>query len=218
MLAPAGVLCRPEAGPCDVEEVCSGASAACPPDGFAAAGTVCRPAGLEACDPAEVCTGTDPACPDDAFLPDGAECSDGMTCNGVERCVSGVCAPGTALDCDDGDVCTADACREPSGCSHTPIEDCCVDADECDDGDACTRDTCSSNRCRNEPIPGCGGSDAGASDQDGGMTRADGGVRRPATGGGCSCRVPGASGRDGVPPAALFALLALALVVRRRHR
>lgn len=33
------------------------------------------------------------------------------------------------------------------GCVHTPIEDCCVDADDCDDGNHCTIDTCESNAC-----------------------------------------------------------------------
>jgi MYXO-CTERM domain-containing protein len=125
-------------------------------------------------------------------------------------------------------VCTADACREPSGCSHTPIEDCCVDADECDDGDACTRDTCSSNRCRNEPIPGCSGEDGGMPVRDGGANgdagatgdggaTGDAGAPRGSSGGGCSCSTPGTMSSR-APLSLLLGVGLLGLAVWRRRR
>jgi hypothetical protein len=60
--------CRAAAGPCDVAESCTGASAACPSDAFRPASTICRPA-TGACDPAESCTGDSAACPTDVFTP-----------------------------------------------------------------------------------------------------------------------------------------------------
>ena len=46
---------------------------------------------------------------------DGDGCTINDVCNASLQCVGG----GT-LDCDDGNVCTADACQSPLGCVHTP--------------------------------------------------------------------------------------------------
>src|SRR5262249_36678446 len=68
-----GVTCRPSAGPCDIEEHCSGTSTDCPADTFLPTTEVCRlSAGV--CDAAEHCTGTSAACPADAFLPSTTVC------------------------------------------------------------------------------------------------------------------------------------------------
>jgi hypothetical protein len=59
--------------------------------------------------------------------PAGTPCSDEDACNGVEACDgAGACAPGTPLDCDDGDACTLDACDLAAGCSSVvaPRTDC----------------------------------------------------------------------------------------------
>jgi hypothetical protein len=45
-----------------------------------------------------------PACPNDQA------CDDQNFCNGVEKCVAGLCQPGTAQTCDDGIQCTVDTC------------------------------------------------------------------------------------------------------------
>ena len=45
-----------------------------------------------------------PECADDA------DCSDGVFCNGEERCIGGECIEGIRERCADGDVCTRDAC------------------------------------------------------------------------------------------------------------
>ncbi len=51
------------------------------------------------------------------FDPVGTSCADATLCNGDETCDgAGVCDPGTALACDDGDVCTADSCDDVGGC------------------------------------------------------------------------------------------------------
>jgi len=99
-------------------------------------------------------------------------CSDGLFCNGVETCTaSHVCAPGTAPPCDDGLVCTTDACDEATHmctrvpASGTPCDDGnpCTPADvcmggacvgmgamSCDDGNPCTTDLCDAVGCSHD--------------------------------------------------------------------
>jgi len=76
-------------------------------------------------------------------------------------------------DCDDGDLCTTDACD--GVCVHDPIDcddgnACSVDscsagicvntAFSCDDGNACTVDACDAyGGCSITPVPGCCGND-----------------------------------------------------------
>jgi len=79
-----------------------------------------------------------------------AECDDGLWCNGQERCVSGQCAAGAPVNCNDGNACTDDACDETlNRCTHPcgaagPGSACCGNAvceqeavcnDECTDRD-----------------------------------------------------------------------------------
>jgi hypothetical protein len=45
-----------------------------------------------------------PACPNDQA------CDDQNFCNGAEKCVAGLCQPGTPQTCDDGIQCTVDTC------------------------------------------------------------------------------------------------------------
>jgi len=62
-------------------------------------------------------------------------CDEGQFCNGVETCVAGVCVAGTPPDCDDGNLCTEDACDpQTGGCVNEPVD--------YDDGDPCTADSC----------------------------------------------------------------------------
>ncbi len=118
----AATECRGVAGDCDVAEACTGADAACPADGFEPPTTTCRPA-VGACDATELCTGSTASCPADDVL-DGVACADGDLCNGDEVCVVGVCTPGSALNCDDADACTADSCDAVNGCFNDPIPAC----------------------------------------------------------------------------------------------
>ena len=92
-----------------------------------------------------------------------ADCDDGLFCNGVEDCVAGLCAAGTAVDCSDGVACTKDSCNEETdSCESEPNDAACDDANVCngletcdtalgcragtspavDDGVACTVDSC----------------------------------------------------------------------------
>src|SRR5262249_38699951 len=60
------------------------------------------------------------------------------------------CNPGTPLNCDDGNVCTDDACDPVSGCGHTN------NSASCDDGNACTTgDVCVEGACTGGPALDC---------------------------------------------------------------
>ena len=48
-------------------------------------------------------------------------CTDNNVCNGIEACQAGTCSTGSALNCDDGDPCTAESCDAISGCGHTYV-------------------------------------------------------------------------------------------------
>ena len=97
----------------------------------------------------------------------GAACDDGNMCKpGAKTCdADGVCTGGQAIDCDDHNPCTDDACDPRRGCTHTPNtatcgkDACSSDHCEagacvaggpvtCDDGNPCTDDSC-------DPMAGC---------------------------------------------------------------
>ncbi|MBP7148262.1 MAG: hypothetical protein KBD01_11990 [Acidobacteria bacterium] len=66
-----------------------------------------------------------------------ASCDNHLACDGVETCDTKLrrCLKGAPIDCNDGDVCTADACDDATGeCSFTALS--------CDDGNSCTLDRC----------------------------------------------------------------------------
>jgi hypothetical protein len=69
-----------------------------------------------------------------------ADCADGLLCNGVETCdeSAGECRTGTPPTCDDGVLCTRNACDPALGCVNVPVAGCCRTAADCDDLDACT--------------------------------------------------------------------------------
>jgi len=82
------------------------------------------------------------------FEVNGAPCGDGQICNGQETCDGGgLCIAGTALDCDDANPCTDDACSQSLGCTSTN------NTAPCDDGDVCTTtDVCSAGSCVGTPL------------------------------------------------------------------
>ncbi len=81
------------------------------------------------CDPGEECNPDSGIC---EALPCDTddECDDADVCNGTETCVDGACVAGTALNCDDSDLCTTDACDATDGCSNTAVE--CADGETCE--------------------------------------------------------------------------------------
>ena len=115
---PAGTVCRAEAGPCDLAELCDGTDAGCPTDSFVQTSLVCRPA-AGPCDAVEVCSGTSAACPADVFLPASTVCRPAAgICDVTENCsgANAACPVDQKLaddtSCDDGNACTmADKCQ-----------------------------------------------------------------------------------------------------------
>ena len=104
------------------------------------------------------------------------DCDDGLFCNGIESCdVALDCQAGTAVDCSDADICTADSCDETAdACVHVTSDAACDDGQfcngvetcdlvtatcqpglppSCDDNDPCTLDSCDPvvNACVNTP-------------------------------------------------------------------
>jgi hypothetical protein len=74
---------------------------------------------------------------------DGTVCDDQSACTTNDTCASGVCT-GTKVTCDDGNVCTNDACDPATGCFATPASD----GTPCDDSDPCsTASACSGGVC-----------------------------------------------------------------------
>ncbi|MBW2731550.1 MAG: CAP domain-containing protein, partial [Deltaproteobacteria bacterium] len=76
------------------------------------------------------------------------------------------CGCSSPADCDDGDVCTTDACSLVGACQNTVIAGCCTIDGQCSDGDVCTEDRCASNTCSNPAIAGCCTTDGQCADSD----------------------------------------------------
>jgi len=109
-------------------------------------GNVCT---VDGCAPASGCTHVPVAT--------GTSCADGTVCNGAETCVAGTCTTGVAPACDDGNVCTSDACHAVLGCQSTAL----ADGTACDDGDVCNGVArCASGACAPEAAPSCDDGDA----------------------------------------------------------
>ncbi len=78
---------------------------------------------------------------------DGQPCDDGNLCTGTDTCVADVCTGGKAIDCDDKNACTIDACDKKTGCTHANS------AGACDDGDKCTtKDSCAAGKCDGQAL------------------------------------------------------------------
>ncbi len=106
-----------------------------------------------------------------SMLPSGTECGgDGPSCLAAGTCTKGQCS-GKADNCDDGNLCTDDACVIGQGCTHSNNFDLCEDGDpctlwdkcsggtclpgpqplQCDDGNPCTDDFCNEEGCVHSP-------------------------------------------------------------------
>ena len=91
-------------------------------------------------------TGTCKSSPINASGP----CTDGSACTVSDTCLSGICIPGAAPNCNDGLLCTTDSCDPGTGCKHVN------NTLGCDDGDACTQnDTCGGGTCKGTAVVGC---------------------------------------------------------------
>jgi RHS repeat-associated protein len=77
------------------------------------------------------------------------ECNDNDVCTGAESCLDGACQPGTALDTDDGNPCTADSCDPVFGAQHADV----ADGTSCSNSDACDGlETCQTGSCTAGPL------------------------------------------------------------------
>jgi len=148
-------------GSCDDGNACT--------EGDACKAGACSPGTAKVCDDKNPCTNdsceTKTGC---VAVPNTIACNDGDACTAGDTCDAGVCKPAGALECDDKNACTVDACDKVTGCKSTaaPLGTKCTD-----DGIACTADVCGANAtCTHDTIeagyPGCliGGKCFGASD------------------------------------------------------
>jgi hypothetical protein len=203
--------CRPATGVCDVAENCTGIGASCPSNGVASSSIECRPA-VGSCDASEYCDGASTSCPLDLPAAEGTTCSTGPACVAAETCAAGVCGGGGVRDCDDGNACTADACAEPSGCTHTAIPGC-ADAGLQDGGEADAGADDGGTTALDAGADGdAGGGDSGAFDA---ATADDAGAVAPPERGGCGCSAPGSQSRV---PALLVTIFGLLIFSARRGR
>jgi hypothetical protein len=140
VLAFSGTPCT-EPSQCDDGAFCNGAEQC--------TGGTCTPGTPVTCNDGVSCTADSCNEATDAcvFVPNNALCDDGQMCNGAEVCNATTgCQPGTPLDCNDGNACTADSCSPTGGCQNVPVS--------CDDGNPCTVDSCSPTLgCQNTPAP-----------------------------------------------------------------
>ena len=103
----------------------------------------------------EGCCETDADCP---FEP-GDPCVTSAKCLPTHQCKF------DGMQCDDGDPCTEDTCKDGK-CLFTPKSECCVADSECPPGEACTTAKCVDSKCTLEPTPGCCTTDADCADAD----------------------------------------------------
>ena len=162
-------VCRASTGPCDPEERCDGSADTCPADLLTADGTTCSDG--DKCTQGDVChagqcAGTPVTCTasdqcheagvcdpntgtcTNPVKHDGSTCDDGNACTEHESCWNGRCIAGTAVNCNDGETCTADTCNPATGCVHRHFE-----------GMAALDCFCSAglpqNTCSNQRVPLC---------------------------------------------------------------
>jgi hypothetical protein len=143
-------VCRPAAGACDENDVCTGDSPVCPAaDTKKPASELCRPAATDGCDVAEFCSGADNDCPADVRRGDGVLCRpadpDAFGCDAAEVCDGGVCQPDAKVPANqpcqaDANVCTDERCDGSGQCVHipvTPVGKICDDGLFCNGDDRC---------------------------------------------------------------------------------
>jgi len=151
--APAGIdapclvaTCAPDSGACALVAANDGAPCSngdpCTMGDTCTAG-LCAAGDLVNCNDGNPCTddGCDPGqgC---VNSPNDLTCFDGDACTAPDGCVDGACEPGPAIDCDDGNGCTADACDPVLGCTAVPQDGACDDGNACTEGEQCVEGSC----------------------------------------------------------------------------
>ena len=91
----------------------------------------------------------------------GSDCNDGIFCNGLDNCLSGVCSLHSGNFClgPDGDVNCSETCSEPTkSCRGSD-----PDGSVCDDALVCNGDdSCVAGVCNGHSAPACAGPDGDA--------------------------------------------------------
>lgn len=92
-----------------------------------------------------------------ADVNDGTSCDDGDACTMGDRCSAGQCVAGSAVECDDANLCTTDRCDPVEGCVFSDNEESCDDDNPCTVGDRCRAGSCTSdtNECGCETSADC---------------------------------------------------------------
>jgi hypothetical protein len=73
---------------------------------------------------ADACDQSSGQCNNDPTPMNNQSCdADGSVCTQGDKCVSGSCKAGAAVNCDDGIACTADLCDPAGGCKSTNMAD-----------------------------------------------------------------------------------------------
>ncbi len=75
-------------------------------------------------------------------IPDLSLCEDKNHCTTETICLSGLCAGGKTVGCDDGNPCTSDTCSPDTGCTSAHAPAFCEDGDPCTSGDLCEEGEC----------------------------------------------------------------------------
>lgn len=138
-VSPAGQVCRPSQGVCDVAEVCDGQNIGCLPDLFVPVGAPCGEP------PERSCNADQSTC--------FGYCEE-KQCNASRDCVSVAIDQGE-ICFDDGNECTIHQCFS-TFCSRVDLGGSCTD-----DGLECTVDFCNGPNCQHAVIEGdtCDGGD-----------------------------------------------------------
>ena len=114
-------------------------------------------------------TGQDAFCQQSHCDPASGECSSvpnhqGFLCDNADACTfnsscqNGECAGGDAINCNDGNACTADSCDEAMGCQNVLLDDgtlCGAPGWKCTDGICQCAPDCAGKNCGSD---GCGSS------------------------------------------------------------
>ncbi len=116
------VVCRPDAGDCDIEERCDG-NGVCPNDSFEAPGTTCGDSTNDTCTDPDTCNGTGVCLPNDA--PSSTLC----------RSAAGECD--LAEYCTGTGTCPADTFKSAGAACGSPLDDACTNPDTCDGLGSC---------------------------------------------------------------------------------
>ena len=88
-----------------------------------------------------------------------SDCPECTICSGANKCVfdvndvlgAGCLACDATEDCDDGNVCTTDACVN-GACTFTEVLGCCENAGDCEDGDPVRTSCVSSTSASSSPL------------------------------------------------------------------